>query len=273
MKIKKLKKRDLIILIFILMISISVITYYAVDLANFYKNYDINCCLEDYEKDPSNQNLIALCLELAVKNDIRLLEYVDNYLGMENFNSETRQYEQSIMSDEEIDFCHDFMITSVFRICAQNNNLDLFMESLNKYYPQIRNKDKLFFLSLANKGGYKETKFFKTNAGVIIEYFENIYASTDIPKEKWKTLLIIYTYYSSETVQDFETFKKKHKDELAKLNKQFVNDSNGEDFGYLLGYYSSYWEHLLTGEEKNYWDSALNDKMEKVTTPSDEERA
>lgn len=271
MKSQKTKKKNIFTIIISLIFFISTLIYCVVDLANFHKNYDINYCLEDYENDPSNQNLIALCLELAVKNDKRLLDYVDDYLGMDDFNSETRQYEQTIMSDEGIDFYHDIMITAIFRICALNNDLDTFIESLNKYYPQIRNKDKFFFLSLANKGGYKETKFFETNSEKIVEYLENTYASTDIPKEKWKTLILIATYYSSETVNDIDTYTKKHKDELIKLKEQFVNDSNGEEFGYYLAYQSSYWEHLMTGAEDDYWNSALNHKMEKAETTSDDE--
>lgn len=248
-------------------LTICTVIYSAIEIKKLKDPNSIEYCIAVYEKEQSNYYLICLCNKLSIAHDKRLFKYFDDFMNMENFDKEVRNYENDNITDSRIDFYHDFMIALAFKTCAKNNDIDLLAEMMFKYYPQIRDKDKLFYLSLSNDGSADVTAFFKANAEKIIEVFEKLYAEEEIPKLKLRYLLEISSYYRCDEVKRFELYKEKHHDELAQLIDQCVSDSERENVAVLSAYFKSYWEHLLTGKENEGWNSAFEEtwsKYEKV---------
>lgn len=246
-----------------IIISVCVVVYGAIEIKKLKDPNSVESFIAVYENEPSNRHLIALCNKLSIEKDKRFFKYLDKYMNMENYNGEIKSFENGNITDEQIDLYHDFMITSAFKICVKNNDIDLFTETLLKYYPQIRDKDKLFYLSLANDDTAESTEFFKANIERILNAFEELYAKADTPKLKFRCLMEISTYYHCEEVKNYELCKEKHGDEMAQLIKECGFDSDMKNVAVVSAYFKSYWEHLLTGEDNEVWNSALNETMTK----------
>ena len=249
--------------IFAVIFSVCIVVYGAFEIKKLKDPNSIEYFIAVYENEPSNRHLIGLCNKLSIEKDKRLFKYFDDFMNMENFNGEVKNYENGNITDAEIDFCHDFMITGAFKICVKNNDIDLLTETMLKYYPQIRDKDKLFYLALANDGSAEATEFFKDNAEKLVEVLEKFYTEADNPKLKLRYLLEINTYYYCDEVQNYDLYKEKHNNELTQLIDQCVSDSDFEKVAVLSGYFKSYWEHLLTGKDNAGWISAYNETWSK----------
>lgn len=262
-----MKKKILnIITVLIAIVTICIIVHIVYDVVKIIKLKDPNSIesfIAIYENEPSNRHLIGLCNKLSLEKDKRFFKYFDDFMNMENFNGEIKNYENGNITDAEIDFCHDFMITGAFKICVKNNDIDLLTETMLKYYPQIRDKDKLFYLALANDGSAEATAFFQDNAEKLVEVLEKFYTEADNPKLKLRYLLEINTYYYCDEVQNYDLFKEKYYDEFTQLREQCVSDSDVGKIAVLSGYFKSYWEHLLTGEDNPGWNSAYNEMWSK----------
>lgn len=257
------KKIFNILTVLTVILAVCVVIYGTYEIKKLKDPNSIESFIAVYENEPSNRHLIALCNKLSIEKDKRLFNYFDDFINMENFNGEIKNYENGNITDDEIDFFHDFMITVAFKTCVKNNDIDLFTEMMLKYYPQIRDKDKLFYLSLANDGTAESTEFFKANTERILNTMEELYAKADNPKLKLRCLMEINTYYYCDEVKNYELYKKKHGDEIAQLIKECEIDSDMEKVAVLSAYFKSYWEHLLTGEDNEGWSSALNETMTK----------
>ena len=246
-----------------IILSVCVVVYGAIEIKKLKDPNSIESFIAVYENEPNNRHLIGLCNKLSIEKDKRLFKYFDDFINMENFDTEVRNSEKKSMTDTEIDFYHDLMITYAFETCAKNNDRDLFAEIMLKYYPQIRDKDKLFYLSLANDGSTESTEFFKANSEKILNVLEELYATDDNPKLKLRYLMEIETYYSCDEIKNIKPYKEKHNDELAQLIKDCGFDSDMEKVSVLSAYFKSYWEHLITGKDNDGWNSALNETMVK----------
>lgn len=239
-------------------LAICIVIYTTDEVKKLKDPNSIEYCAAVYEKEPSNYNLIGLCNKLSVAKDKRLFKYFDDFMNMENFDGEIRNFENGDITDAGIDFYHDLMITNAFEICVKNNDIDSLTEIMLKYYPQIRDKDKLFYLSLSHDGSAEATAFFKENAERIIEVFEKLYDEEDATKLKLQYLLAIKAYYFCDEVEKVDLYKERHNNELAQLIEQCVPGSDMEKVAILSAYFECYWEHLLTGEENDGWNSADN---------------
>lgn len=254
-----------ILTVLAVILAVCVVIYGAHEIKKLKHPNSIESFIAVYENEPSNRHLVALCNKLSVEKDKRLFNYFDDFMNMENFNDEIRNCENGNISDAEIDYYHDFMITIALKICAENNDIDLFSEIMLKYYPKIRDKDKLFYLSLSNDDSTDVTDFFKANADKIVDTFETLYAQEKNPKLKLRYLLEIKSYYSCDEVKNIEIYKEKHDDELAQLIKEYVSDSDVEKVATLSAYFQSYWEHLLTGKDNECWNSAYQERENQAT--------
>lgn len=259
-----MKKKILnIITVLVAIFLIGTIVYNVVETIKLIDPNSIESFIAVYENEPSNLHLIGLCNKLSLEKDKRLFKYFDDFMNMENFNGEVKNCNNGNITDAEIDFYHDVMITDAFKICVKNNNIDLLTEIMLKYYPQIRNKDKLFYLALANDGSAEATAFFKDNAEKLVEVLEKLYNEEDNPKLKLRYLMEINTYYYCDEVQNYDLFKEKYNNEFAQLREQCVSDSDIGKVAVLSGYFKSYWEHLLTGEDNECWISICNSMWSK----------
>lgn len=254
-------KNKLLILfaILIIVVSIAVITFKltAKKDPNSIENF-----IDVYEKEQNNYNLIALCNKLSIEKDKRLFVYFDDFMNMSNFDEEIKKYEGD-NSNVEIDYYHDLMITRAFEICVKSNDMDLLSKVIRDYYPQIRDKDKLFYLSLANDGSESSIEFFKTNSDIIVNVLDELYVRENNPKSKLHYLMEISTYYTCNEVNDFDSYKEKYDDELAVLVNENVAESDLEKVAIVSTYFKSYWEHLLTGKENDTWNSAFSETQSK----------
>lgn len=260
-------KNKIIKLIAILAVvsSVFIIIYTLIEIKKLKDPNSLEYCIAVYENEPSNNHLIGLCNKLSVEKDKRLFDYFDDFMNMENFNDEVKNCENGNISDAEIDYYHDFMITNALKICAENNDIDLFSQIILKYYPKIRDKDKLFYLSLSNDDSTETTEFFKANADKIVDTLETLYTQEDNSKLKLRYLLEIKSYYFCDEVKNIELYEEKHGDELAELMKECVSDSDIGKVATLSAYFQSYWEHLLTGKDNEGWNLAYQETLSKKT--------
>lgn len=257
------KKIFNILTVLTVILAVCVVIYGAYEIKKLKDPNSIESFIAVYENEPSNRHLIALCNKLSIEKDKRLFNYFDDFMNMENFNDEVKNCENGNISDAEIDYYHDFMITNALKICAENNDIDLFSQIILKYYPKIRDKDKLFYLSLSNDDSTEVTEFFKVNSDKIVDTLETLYAQEENPKLKLRCLLEIKSYYFCDEVKNVEIYKERHNDELAQLIDKCASDSDIGKVATLSAYFQSYWEHLLTGKDNEGWNSALNETMTK----------
>lgn len=193
MKKKTFNKYIILILCCSIGVTIGVLSH---KLYNKYIDYkDSSKYFEKvYIKDPTTSNLIKLCDSYLENNNIKYLDYVDKLLDAED-------YEQAVLDyyKNDSDFVNDSYIyknvhlISTMYVCAVNNDIDKFLSSIEKYYPQLPLSAKL--TCFHNAMLKLNTPFLTDNIDVIVNKMYSIISETDPPANQFVDLLSVLAYY------------------------------------------------------------------------------
>lgn len=176
----------IVIIVFLSLYTISQIQYYKEYVGS--KQYYI----DEYNGEKTTDNLFNLCLYLSNNNDIELLNYLDILINSPDFEN---------ICIENVDFVTDSylagiykncLITSAFRICVIENNIEKLEYVITKYYPQLDNNfSHTYFLCSALN---KNIEFSKTHSNEIVKCLENLYIGNKSEQQLITTILSYYIY-------------------------------------------------------------------------------
>ncbi len=186
---KKRKKSTILIIVIIVFLSL-----YTISQIQYYKEYvgSKQYYIDEYNDEKTTDNLFNLCLYLSNNNDIELLNYLDILINSPDYDN---------ICIENVDFVTDSylagiykncLITSAFRICVIENNVEKLEYAVTKYYPQLDNNfSHTYYLCSALN---KNTSFSQTYSNRIVQELEKLYVGNKGERQLITTILSYYIY-------------------------------------------------------------------------------
>lgn len=190
--VENMKKSKIIII----SICISVVTLllYTLYQIQHYKEYveSGQFYIDEYENEKNTENLFKLCLHLSDNDDMKLLDYLDTLINSSDFNEVCIENVDFVSTDYQAGVYKNAMITSAFKICILQNDVEMLEQAIDKYYLQFdTNFSHTYYLSTALN---KNTDFSKTHSNEIIQCLENLYFENNGENQLLTTILSYYIY-------------------------------------------------------------------------------
>ncbi len=235
-----MKNKKKIILLFCCFVLIAVVSFQI-----FYVKYReyVNSSqywIDTYNETPTTENLLNVCNKLAYDYDIQLLDYLDKLLTATDFESVFLSKDEDITLDLYV----DSLIISGLRACVKSDNVESFLNTMEKYYSKISTDDRLSYLLPS----YQDNPaFYSTNATEIISVMKRLYETATTDEEKLAYLTELYAFYNSATIKDFKDFELYLDDYKNLINKCIPEINRTEHLNY-VGELSRYWDYLLGHE-------------------------
>lgn len=147
-----------------------------------------------YMSNPTTSNLIKLCDSYIASCDMKYLIYADKLLDSDDFCqaiSDVYKYDADFTYNSYAIKQSYFVFTMY--ICAVNNDIDEFISTMEKYYPQMTPSDgPKYFYSVMSQ---LTSSFIEDNKEVIVDKMYSIISKTDIPIYRFVTSLNVLSYY------------------------------------------------------------------------------
>lgn len=229
-----MKKKLIITISIILAITILLISgmkkYF--NSANYYENI--------YEKEPTTYNLVKLCDFCMDNNDLTYLSYIDVLLSAEDFEQVVGDY---FGYDETKVFNYrNALKLSTMYAAGLNNDIDLFLECVDKYYIAIESGDRpsMFYKVMKNL----TDSFIFDNRETIIEKFYELSKKEQLPLLRARELINILAYYN--VVDDKNEKAKTIEKEIDDIYIEIGFDDTLRNNSYkVLEEYEMQWRELL----------------------------
>ena len=238
-----MKKYEKIFIAISIIISITVLSISGIRLyfnsTAYYENL--------YENEPTTHNLLKLCDYCLEKNDLTYLSYLDLLISAEDFEQVVGDYFG--YNETKIFNYRNALKLSTMYASGLNNDIELFLECVDKYYLGIESGDRpgLFYKVMSNL----DNSFIYDNKEIIIEKFYNLSKIEQPPLFRARELMNILAYYN--VVDD--------KNEKIKTIEQEINDIYNE-----IGFNDTLRKnsYKVIDEYENYWLELLENDIERV---------
>lgn len=216
--VDKKRKRNVLLIVIIVFLSL-----YTISQIKYYEEYvgSKQFYIDEYEDEKTTYNLFNLCLYLSNNDDIELLNYLDILINSPDFEDACIKNIDFVTDRYSAGIYKNCLITSAFRICIIENDIEKLESAIFKYYQQLDNNfSHTYYLCSALN---KNTNFSKTYSNEIVQWLENLYVSNKGERQLITSILSYYIY-----VDDKEK----------------------------IGTYSKEW-HIVYGLEENAYDSQI----------------
>ena len=262
-----MKKAIKLISIFVIIFIISMLIFDICDnaLATELSTEEL---MEIYTQKKHIGSLVILCDSLEIQNDVRLIEYLDDAMSIDNdilISTIDEYYDSKEMTEKVIDMGGDIYkgrwISTALAICANNGDKEKYKELMMDYLPMISYKDRMVVLSLSYEK--YNTSFLVDNIDVVVEALNHLYETSNSNIDKAKYLSMLSSLYSLD-----ETSKEKAKQlysEIALLadtqnNHEVIVNDIVKDYDKDC----AFWNLMLRNQKKT-GDGSL------IDTPTDEQ--
>lgn len=225
--------------IFIIVSIILAISFFLVGSVRIYFNsavYYENL----YKNKPTTYNLLKLCDFCLEKNDLTYLSYLDLLLSAKDFEQVVGDY---FGYDETKVFNYrNALKLSTMYAAGLDNDIDLFLECVDKYYVAIESGDRpsLFYKVMKNL----TDSFIFDNRETIIEKFYELSNKEQPPLLRARELINILAYYN--VVDDKNEKVKTIEKEIDDIYIEISFDDTLRNNSYkVLEKYEMQWRELL----------------------------
>lgn len=198
---KKRKKNVLLIVSIVFFLSL-----FTISQIQYYKEYvgSKQYYIDEYNDEKTTDNLFNLCLYLSNNNDIELLNYLDILINSSDFENVCIENVDFVTDSYLAGIYKNCLITSAFRICIIENDIEKLESAIFKYYQQLDNNfSHTYYLCSALN---KNTNFSKTYSNEIVQWLENLYVSNKGEQQLITSILAYYIYVDDK--EKIETYSK-----------------------------------------------------------------
>lgn len=213
--------------------------------------------IEIYNNEKSVDNLILLCDVLETYNDIRIIDYLDEALKIDNELIVEKVPQLYASNEEYLNMVQEMgpevykgqWLSTALVLCANKGDMATYKQLFLKYLPEIHYEYRM--LAFASSFTKYENTFLTDNIEIIVEMLQQLYEGSDNDFDKVKYLSMVASLYTHD-----ESTHDKAKQCLEQMSNIVINTKEDKellqdltnDYAVDCRYWSAILTYIIDGE-------------------------